>query len=356
MTITSVETKILRAPLKRPFVTALRRVEALEDIVVLIHTDTGHIGYGEGAPTALITGETQGTMKAAIEHIAPLLTGRDIEEFDTLVATISRSLLHNTTAKSALEIALYDLRAKSLNLPLFGMLGGTQRRFESDITISLGSTEQMVADSLAAKEEGYRILKVKVGDSDTAKDIERVTEIHRALPADTVLRLDANQGWSREQSVEVMQRLEAGGILPQLLEQPVHYRDTEALRYIRERISTPLLADEALFDSYDARRLLDQGACDYLNIKLDKCGGITKALEIADIARECGVRCMMGCMLEGPIAINAALHVVSARADTITMLDLDAIGLCASVPTRGGAAVDGAWMELGDGIGLGMEF
>jgi len=356
MHITAIETKILQAPLKRPFRTALRSVEMLEDIVVVVHTDTEHLGYGEGAPTARITGETIETMRAVIAHITPLLVGRDIAEFETLIALIDHTILHNTTAKSALEIALYDLRSKAQNLPLYQMLGGQKREFESDITISLGETAQMVADSLTATTDGYRILKIKVGDPQIATDIERVEEIRRAVPPHTILRLDANQGWTKEQTVAVMQTLESKGITPQLLEQPTHYRDIEALGYIKERIATPILADEALFDTYDARRLLSGKLTDYLNIKLDKCGGITKALQIADIAHQYGVKCMMGCMLEGPIAINAALHIVSAKADTITMCDLDAISLCTTNPTKGGATIKGGWMELGDGLGVGVEF
>jgi len=161
MKITNIETRRLKAALKTPFRTALRSVEFLEDIVVLIHTDTGDTGYGEGGPTPVITGETIGTMEAVIDYIKPRLIGRGIGEFDLMIETIHESILNNKTAKSALEIALYDLLAKSKKMPLYKMLGGEKTTFHTDITISLGETEEMVNNALDAILRGYRILKIK---------------------------------------------------------------------------------------------------------------------------------------------------------------------------------------------------
>ena len=355
MKITKIETRKLTAPLKTPFQTALRRVESLEDLVVVIDTDSGLKGYGEGAPTPVITGETMGTMQAVVEYLSPFLIGRDIEDFDSLIDTVQKRILKNTTAKSALEIALYDLKAKSENHPLYKMLGGEKREFETDITISLGETGKMVGDSLDAIGRGYRILKIKVGDG-IQKDIERVEEIYRAVDNNISLRLDANQGWTARESVEALTTLESRGVRLELVEQPVKADDIEGLLYIRERVETPLLADESVFTTGDARRLLDLQAVDMINIKLAKCGGISNALKLADIAVEYGVKCMMGCMLEGPISVGAAVHVASAKADIITMLDLDAVSLCKNNPVRGGVHFDESKIVIPDIIGLGVEY
>ena len=355
MKITKIETKVLRAPLKRAFQTALRRVESLEDLVVLIHTDSGLIGYGEGAPTPVITGETMGTMRAVIAYLTPLLIDRELEEFDLLIATIHNSILKNTTAKSALEIALYDLKAKTQKLPLYQMLGGSRREFETDITISLGSVDTMVSASLSALELGYSILKLKVGET-PSKDIERVRAIYEAVGRDITLRLDANQGWNVDETIEVLNALENRGISLELVEQPIKAEDINGLAYIKERIQTPLLADESVFTLNDARELLDREAVDLINIKLAKCGGISNALKLADIAEEYGVKCMMGCMLEGPISVSAGVHVASAKANIITMLDLDAVNLCVSNPITGGVVFDEAKIEIGEAFGLGCRF
>ncbi len=355
MKITKIETKKLTAPLKTPFQTALRRVEFLEDLVVIIHTDSGLKGYGEGAPTPVITGETMGTMQAVIDYLTPFLVGKEIEDFDTLIDIVQHRILKNTTAKSALEIALYDLKAKSQNLPLYQMLGGVQKEFETDITISLGETEKMVSDALSAIALGYTILKIKVGGG-VQKDIERIKAISGAAGKDILLRLDANQGWTAQECVEILSVLEKKDITLELVEQPVKADDIEGLRYIKERVQTPLLADESVFTLNDARRLLDLEAVDLINIKLAKCGGISNAIKLADIADEYGVKCMLGCMLEGPVSVGAGVHVASAKATIITMLDLDAVSLCQNNPVNGGVLFDESKIVIPESIGLGAEY
>ncbi|MGC9350954.1 MAG: enolase C-terminal domain-like protein, partial [Sulfurovum sp.] len=120
-------------------------------------------------------------------------------------------------------------------------------------------------------------------------------------------------------------------------------------------VKTPVLADESVFSLNDAQRLLERDAVDYINIKLDKCGGISKAIELADLCERYGVKCMLGCMLEGPIAIAGALHVASAKAETITMIDLDGVALLADNPTDGTILFDESSLKLSEEIGLGID-
>ena len=327
----------------------------MEDLVVIIYTDSGLVGYGEGAPTPVITGETMGTMQAVIDYLKPFLIGREMEEFDLLIDIVQHRILKNTTAKSALEIALYDLRAKSQKLPLYRLLGGEKTEFETDITISLGETKKMVDDSLVAVELGYNILKLKVGDG-VNQDIERIEAIYQAVGKGIILRLDANQGWTVQESVEILTVLESRGVELELVEQPVKAEDIEGLRYIKERVQTSLLADESVFTLDDARRLLDLQAVDLINIKLAKCGGISNALKLADIADEYGVKCMLGCMLEGPISVGAGVHVASAKANVVTMLDLDAVSLCQNNPVTGGVVFEESKIRIPQSMGLGVEY
>jgi len=353
MKIRSIRTQSLKAPLKTPFVTALRRVDALEDLVAVIECDDGSVGYGEGAPTPQITGETIGSMKAAIAFIAPHLIGRDIDDFENLLQVVHNTIVKNTTAKSALEIALYDLRAKFQKIPLYKMLGGEKRSFTTDITVSMGETEKMIEDALQAVSLGYDTLKIKIGEN-PQKDAQRIKAIVKALPASIALRLDANQGWSAQESVTLLKELEGSGILAQFIEQPVPADDIEGLRYIKERVETPVLADESVFSLKDAKRLLEIEAVDYINIKLAKTGGISNALALADLCAEYGVQCMLGCMLEGPISVAAGVHVASARPKTITMLDLDAVALLASHPVQSDIIFDESSIILSDTAGLGI--
>lgn len=355
MKITDIQTHILKAPLKTPFITALRRVDMLEDLVVTIACDDGTVGYGEGAPTPVITGETIGSMIATIAYIKPFIIGRDLEAFDTILKQIHSVIVKNTTAKSALEIALYDLKAKASKLPLYRMLGGSQTTFHTDITISMGSIDKMVNHSLSAVALGYETLKIKIGDN-PENDVARIVAIHDALEANVQLRLDANQGWSAQESVTLLHALENRGIMAQFIEQPVAADDFEGLKYIKERVQTPLLADESIFTLKDARTLLEMQAIDYVNIKLAKTAGITQALKLADLSKEFGVKCMIGCMLEGPISVAAGVHVASAKADTVTMLDLDAVSLLASHPVRSSISFNESIITLSNNPGLGVAY
>ncbi len=354
MKIKTIHTHILRAPLKTPFVTALRRVEVLEDLVVIIECDNGLVGYGEGAPTPQITGETIGSMVATIEFIKPHLLGKEIDDFDTLLKAVHTLIVKNTTAKSALEIALYDLKAKSYNQPLYAMLGGSKTVFETDITISMGNTQQMIADSLHAVELGYKTLKIKIGDNPN-NDAARIIALHETLGKDITLRLDANQGWSAGDAVKLLYTLENKDIVAEFIEQPVPADDLEGLKYIKERVQTPVLADESIFSLKDAKKLLEMQAIDYVNIKLAKTAGISQALALADLSQSFGVKCMMGCMLEGPIAVAAGVHVASAKADVITMLDLDAVSLLASHPVTTSVVFNESEIILSDDFGLGVS-
>jgi len=355
MKITNIYTKLLKAPLKNPFITSLRRVDALEDLVVIIECDDGSVGYGEGAQTPQITGETIGSMIATIEYIKPHIIGRELEEFEYILNNIHNLILKNTTAKSALEIALYDLKAKSLKLPLYRMLGGTQTKFSTDITISMGEIDKMIRDSQNAVALGYDTLKIKIGDNPN-KDVARVVEIHKALEKHIKLRLDANQGWTAKESVSLLHALEKQDIIAEFIEQPVAADDIEGLKYIKQRVQTPLLADESIFSLKDARVLLEMQAIDYVNIKLAKTAGISQALKLADLSSSFGVKCMIGCMLEGPISVAAGVHVASAKADIITMLDLDAVSLLASHPVDTTILFNESQIELGDALGLGVSY
>ena len=355
MKISNILTSTLKAPLKNPFITSLRRVDTLEDLVVIVECDNGSVGYGEGAPTPVITGETMGSMIAAIDYIKPHVIGKEIEDFDTILSLVHNLILKNTTAKSALETALYDLRSKSLKQPLYQMLGGTQTHFKTDITISMGEIEKMIADSLDAVNLGYDTLKIKIGD-DPQKDRERVKAIHNALDKNIKLRLDANQGWTAKESVTLLHALEKENIIAEFIEQPVAADDLEGLFYIKERVQTPLLADESIFSVKDAKKLLEMQAIDYVNIKLAKTAGITQALELADLSKEFGVKCMIGCMLEGPISVAAGVHVASAKADVITMLDLDAVSLLASHPVETDILFNESEIVLSEDVGLGVSY
>ena len=164
MKISKITFGMLRVPLKTPFKTALRTVERVEDIVVMVHTDTGHVGYGEAPATAVITGDTHGSIVDAIRHyISPRLIGEDIADLNRITRLIQTSMEKNSSAKAAVEIAIYDLWAQLYDAPLYKMLGGGDPVITTDITISVDTIDKMVADSISAVDRGFDSLKIKVG-------------------------------------------------------------------------------------------------------------------------------------------------------------------------------------------------
>ena len=355
MKITDVRLGMVRVPLKTPFKTALRTVEAVEDVIVSIHTDTGHVGYGEAAATAVITGDTHGSIIEAIgKVIAPRIVGEDVANLNRIVRLVQTALERNTSAKAAVEIAVYDLWAQLYEAPLYRMLGGGEPVITTDITISVDHIDKMVADSLSAVGRGFESLKIKVG-KDIGLDVERVKAIHAAVEGRALLRLDANQGWTAKQAVHAMHALEDTGVHLELLEQPVRAQDLAGLKYVTDRVHTPVMADESVFGPIEVIELIEQRAADIINIKLMKTGGISNAVRIADIAASYGVECMIGCMIETSISVAAAVHLAIAKADVITKVDLDGPSLCAFDPVDGGVDFNESEISASDAPGLGIR-
>ncbi|HEY0334149.1 MAG TPA: dipeptide epimerase [Stenotrophomonas sp.] len=355
MKITDIQLGMLRVPLKTPFKTALRTVETVEDIVVLIHTDSGNIGYGEAPATAPITGDTHGSIIAAIDgFIKPRLIGQDVANLNHITGLIQSAMERNTSAKAAVEIAVYDLWAQLYGAPLYKMLGGGDPVITTDITISVDYIDKMVADSLSAVERGFESLKIKVG-KDIGVDIERVKAIHAAVEGRALLRLDANQGWTAKQAVHAMHTLEEAGVVLELLEQPVKASDIDGLKYVTERVNTPVMADESVFAPAQVFDLIQRRAADIINIKLMKTGGLSNAIRIADIASLYGVQCMIGCMIESSISVAAAVHLAVAKSDAITKVDLDGPSLGLFNPVEGGVLFNESEISISDAPGLGIR-
>lgn len=358
MRITGWRIARLRVPLKVPFRTALREVDHIDDRVLLLDTDAGHVGHGSAAATAMITGETHASIEAAWrQHLLPTVLGAEIAALPGLLERVHRAMAANTSAKAAVDIALHDLAAQAAGLPLHRFLGsrleGTAT-LATDLTISANPLSTMRVDTQAALDAGYRALKIKIGKHPDS-DVDTVAALHDAVAGRARLRLDANQGWTLPHAITVMQALESRGLDLQLLEQPLPADDLEGLAALRAAITTPLLADESVFNARDAQRAISAGACDLINLKLMKSGGLAGAARVADVARSSGVPCMVGCMLESPIGAAAAAHFAVANASLVRLIDLDSPGLARFDPVDGNVRFEGPRITVGDAPGLGIR-
>jgi len=353
MKIKQVEIGKLSIPLIKPFKTALRVLHVSETLVVKVHLENGLVGYGAASPTAVITGDTLGSIKGALnEVLIPRVLGLEIYNFELILATINDSLVRNQSAKAALDMAVYDLLGKVYSVPLYRLLGGYRSSVTTDITVSINSPAEMTADAQKAVQDNFVTLKIKVG-GEVRQDIERVQGVREAVGPGIKIRLDANQGWAPKEAIKAITAMEDLGLNLELVEQPVKAHDLDGLKQVTEQVETPIMADESVFSPEDAMRVLKNRAADLINIKLMKAGGIHNALKINALAESCGVECMVGCMIENKIGITAAAHLAAAKKN-ITRIDLDAPYLLAQEPVAGGVELDGPRLVLPERAGLGV--
>lgn len=353
MKIIDVKIEHISVPLKRPFKTALRTVNSVEDVIVKVITDTGNVGYGEAPPTAVITGDTSGSIVAAINDVIKnQIIGMEIGNLEELMIKLNKTMVKNTSAKAAVDIALYDLYGQLYKAPLYKLLGGYRKELTTDITISVNTPVEMAGDSADAVKRGYKTLKIKVG-KDSKLDIERLQAVRNAVGKDINLRLDANQGWSPKEAVKILRKIEDLDLNIELVEQPVEAHDLNGLKFITDNVYIPVMADESVFSPMDALKIMQLRAADIINIKLMKTGGIYNALKICSMAEVFGMECMIGCMLEAKVSVTAAAHLAAAKS-IITKIDLDGPVLCKEDPVAGGAIFNESLITFSDGDGLGI--
>ena len=351
--VAAVRRHLHRAPLRHPFVTAARRTEAVEYVVAEVELAGGAVGQGSAAETVAVTGEDAASILAALDGpLGAALRGAR-GTIGELSARIAAAMPGATSAKAALEVALHDAWARAAGRPLVELLGGSAvATMRNDMTVSLEEPATMAERAREAVAAGHELLKIKLGH-DIAEDRERLAAVVEAAPS-ARLRLDANQGWLPDQAVEIITGFEADALPVELVEQPVAAGDVEGLARVTAAVSLPIMADEAVWSAADAHRLIEARACDLLNIKLAKTGGLRGAIEVAEAARRAGIDCMLGAMMEPRISITAAAHLALAH-PAITMIDLDPPAWFASALPRGGMVQERGVLRLSGGPGLGLE-
>ncbi len=352
MKITDIKIGRLSTPLKKPFKTALRTLETIDNIIVVVETDKGIVGYGGAAPTAVITGDTTEAILGGINHIKSYMIGKEIQQLEDILITLNGCMVGNSSAKAAVDMAIYDLYGKLYHAPLYELLGGYRSHLSTDITISLNDPDEMARDSLDARLKGYKTLKIKVG-KDADMDIKRMLAIRKAVGQEIILRIDANQGWKPKEAVYAIKRMEQADIHIDLAEQPVLGKDFEGMKYVTDRVNVPVLADESVFSPSDALKLITMRAADMINIKLMKTGGIYNALKIVSLAEAAGMKCMIGSMMESKIGVTAAAHLGAGKYNIVDV-DLDVPLLCGEDPVKGGVFYNTNEITLSKKPGLGI--
>jgi L-Ala-D/L-Glu epimerase len=335
-----------------PFTIATGTMHYAQNILIRVHTDGELHGVGECSAFPMIAGETQNTCFEMAKDFAAIWKGKPAEDIENRMAELHAFTAYNSTIKSAFDMALYDLAAKNAGMPLYRYLKGAPKKMLTDITVGIGTPELMAEQAWAFVQSGAAVLKIKLGKL-PADDIERVKQIRTAVGPDILIRTDANQGWDEAGALEALSGLAPYGI--EFCEQPMRRYNDHLLPALRAASPVKIMADESAFDHHDTRRLIEAGACDYVNIKFAKSGGILEAQKIVGVCRKYNIPCMMGGMLESRVALSAFAHFAAAN-DQIVFYDMDTCMLGHKIdPVVGGVSYEQYHVILPDGNGIGAD-
>lgn len=333
-----LEAEIQRLKLRHTWTTTMSSSE-FRDTLHLRYTHDGVTGYGEGAPIVRYHENATEALKA-VESMRGFVLGADPWQFRKNCSELFRRLEGQFAAKAAIDIAWMDWIGKRLGVPLYRYLG-LDPRDTPLTTFSIGIDTPEITRQKTKEAEPFPILKIKVGLATDEPTIEAVRSVTKKP-----LRVDANEGWTnKEEAVRKINWLETQGV--EFVEQPMPASMTEETRWVRSRVHLPIIADEACLNAAAVPKLAE--AYDGINVKLDKCGGIQEALRTIAVARACGMKVMIGCMVSSSVSVTAAAHL----SPLVDYADLDGNLLISNDPF-GGVKVESGKLLLPDGPGLGL--
>lgn len=354
MRITTIEIIPIRLPLHEPFVISYGTFPDVPTVLVRLVTDDGFVGWGEGTPDAVVTGETFGGTVETLRVIAPALLGRDPRDRTGAMRAVEARIGAAPTARAALDIALHDLAGRASGLPIWALLGGRAREYTTiSRVVSLKTPDAMATDAARHVAAGFRTVKLKLGQADDiAADVARVAAVRAAIGPAIAIKIDVNQGW-RTPGVAISAARQIAQYHPAYIEQPIDARDLEGLADVRRLTGVPIMADEAIHSPHDAQRAVALRACDLINIKLMKSGGLLGALTINAIAETAGIVCQVGTMVESAVASAAGLHLALALHNVQTVEMGGPLMLAADLaPLRDYYDRDRVTVPDGPGLGL----
>lgn len=341
----------LRADDRPPFVTSVRRLtlkhtwtiarnssDYKDNVFVRIERD-GVVGWGEAAPNVRY-GESAEKTLAVLERTRPLLESSDWFEYVDLRRRWETFTKGQTCAGAALDMAILDWVGGKLGVPLWRLFGldGSKAPIT---TFSIGIDTPDVVRQKVREAADFPVLKIKVGRDNDAEILAAVRDV-----TDCPLRVDANEGWrDKHLALDRIQWLQESGV--ELIEQPMPAAMLDETAWLRDRVTIPIIADEAVKGAADIPKLAQ--AYDGINIKLMKSGGLQEAMRMIHVARALDMRIMLGCMIASSVSITAAAHL----SPLIDYADLDGNLLIADDPFLG-VTVDRGRLVLPDRPGLGV--
>jgi len=339
--------------LTRPYTIAYETIDCVENLFVCLAADNGLTGIGAGSPAADVTGETIKAGESALtENLESIFLNRDVRFCRSMLRELRTLLCDTPAAMAAADIALHDLVAKGMDMPLVDILGRAHTRLPTSITIGIKPVQETLEEAREYLANGFSILKIKTGIS-VDEDIERVRCLHETFPSNIRIRVDANQGYDQDAFNRFYNNTRG---MVEFIEQPIKAGDIETMRQMPESVRNISAADETLLSPESCLDLFHPPRpFGIFNIKLMKCGGVAPGLEIARMAHHAGIDLMWGCMDESIVSISGALHAALAAPAT-KYLDLDgSLDLARDIVT-GGFILENGWLRTIDKPGLGVAY
>jgi L-alanine-DL-glutamate epimerase-like enolase superfamily enzyme len=356
MVIKEVELFPVRIPTIRPYTLSFGKQTAAESVVARIRTDCGLFGVGEASPSANFCEESIYTVFTVLKaHLRPAILGMDAFDIEKIHKQMDQAIKGNSFAKAAIDIALYDLVGKKLNVPVYRLLGGLCRE-EFALTWPLmdADLEGNVKDAQDAVQRGFRSFCIKVAKLIPQEDVARVKAIREAVGDECELWVDANQGWTPQVAIECISQMQQYNLA--WVEQPVPRWDTEGLCAVKDAVGVRISADESLFSIHDAVRLLRYHAVDIFSVKVQKSEGLLRAKKIAAVAEGAGLPVFINSMVEMGISVAASLHFAASTPNIITSSAalMSTLRLKDDI-LRIGLEIDGPRIRVTGKPGLGIE-
>jgi L-alanine-DL-glutamate epimerase-like enolase superfamily enzyme len=347
--ISHVQVVPVELDLSLPYRTAALSDELVRITCVFVRIETrgGMVAWGCAALDPARTDESVEQVTRVCHDCADRALDLNPLNIEYALAELASLTQGTPSARCAYDLAFYDLLGLAAGLPLYRLLGGYRSRIQTSITLSLAPVKETVESARHRAVQGFRILKLK-GGKDPDEDVRRIQAVHDALP-NLILRLDADQGYTIQQALDVARALE--GRL-EMLEQPTPADDLQALSEVTKHSPIPILADESLTGPPSALLLVNRRSAHGLSIKLATGGGLHCARQIDAIARAAGIATMVGCINEPALLIAAGLG-FALSSPNVRYGDLDGHFDLVGDPTYPGFTFEDGWLVASDTPGLG---
>lgn len=318
MKISRIDVYQIDLPLTQPYFLSGGRLrfDRLDSTLVHVQTTDGLSGWGESCPWGHTYLPAHGAgVRAGIETVAAALIGQDPCALDELNRTMDQCLPGHPYAKSAIDMACWDILGKFTRMPLWRLLGAsTPQAVAVNSSISTGTPKAMLALIREASAQGYRTHSAKIGGDDVAADIKRIETITAELPDDELVTFDVNRAWTPAVAIKVLNSVQTSnqqsGIEQPWIEQPCE--TLQQCVQVAKRVVQPIMLDECLHNFDDHLQAWSLNACEGVKVKPNRLGGLSKARRIRDFGLQAGWQMHIEDVGGTVLADTAAIHLAAS--------------------------------------------